>query len=185
MTGRRTVAPSRPRMAPRNHEGGDSPRASSSAAASSSSSSSSSAATMAPRDGGSRGGVSCVLSRLPPVPAESLALARAGASAGGGSGVFVPSSLPVSNVPRAAERYTGLLGEAFKRLPLLQVRGRGPLARPLYLSCAHSLPTRSLCACSPYPTRPLSPHPRHRSPVARHADRPGAGHQYQTCRIWT
>lgn len=110
-------------MAPRNHEGGDSPRAASSSGSSSFASSSPNTVSAAakPRSSGGGGSGAAALSRLPPVPAEALALARAGSSASGDSGHFVPSTLPVSNVPRVAERYTGLLGEAFKRLPLLEV----------------------------------------------------------------
>lgn len=136
-------------MAPRNHEGGDSPRAASSSGSSSFASSSPNTVSAAakPRSSGGGGSGAAALSRLPPVPAEALALARAGSSASGDSGHFVPSTLPVSNVPRVAERYTGLLGEAFKRLPLLQVRlsftRERPRPRPRPLSNPRPL-TRAL-----------------------------------------
>jgi phosphotransferase system enzyme I (PtsP) len=55
------------------------------------------------------------------VPAEALALARAGSSASGDSGHFVPSSLPVSNVPRVAERYDPLSPPALRALQQIQI----------------------------------------------------------------
>jgi hypothetical protein len=148
-------------MAPRNHEGGDSPRAASSSGSSSSSSSFASSspntvsAAAKPRSSGGGSG-SAALSRLPPVPAEALALARAGSSASGDSGHFVPSSLPVSNVPRVAERYTGLLGEAFKRLPLLEVSA---LLFPRALAPAPAPVPAPVPASAPAPTdaRPAPP----------------------------
>jgi hypothetical protein len=61
------------------------------------------------------------MSRLPPDAATALELART-ATASGEAGHYIPESLPVLDVPKCGERSTGLLGEAFQKLPLLQVR---------------------------------------------------------------